>query len=356
MDLSQQSITGRRFDLNRRGYDPGAVDTHLADIASAVASRDIKMAELEASVASLEAKVQDADESEEALRLTLKAAAHAKQELLAGAREEVETMEREASAKADKTVEEANVKAASIVEKATADSGTLMGETEGKAASLIGDAQTRAAAMADGARQQAANVVTAALAESETLVARIEDLRQRFGEAEEALAALQSASVPHADTAREALEGGLEMARETVDDPEILAAMAVTSVVTGADDSTPSPAASEDGRPEHVESEHVQTGAEIVSTEDASEPDTAQPDPEPVAHVEAEPGPVTPAEPVTEPPVEQAAEDQDTPEQSADDQLEAQPERHLEVVEPAESSSDISDKVDRLLEELREVT
>ena len=50
--------------------------------------------------ASLQAKVQDADESEEALRLTLKAAAHAKEELLANATEQAKIMEDEAAARA----------------------------------------------------------------------------------------------------------------------------------------------------------------------------------------------------------------------------------------------------------------
>ena len=63
MDLSQQSITGRQFDMNRRGYDPEAVDSHLTEIATAVADRERRIAELEATVTALEAKVQDADES-----------------------------------------------------------------------------------------------------------------------------------------------------------------------------------------------------------------------------------------------------------------------------------------------------
>ena len=46
MDLSHQSITGRQFELNRRGYDPDIVDAHLAEIAAAVADREREVAAL----------------------------------------------------------------------------------------------------------------------------------------------------------------------------------------------------------------------------------------------------------------------------------------------------------------------
>ncbi|MCP5112626.1 MAG: hypothetical protein GY953_17520, partial [bacterium] len=49
-----------------------------------------------------------------------------------------------------------------------------------------------------------------------------------------------------------------------------------------------------------------------------------------------------------------AEEQQAAAEDDADKQQATEP--HLEVVDPPESTADISDKVDRLLEELREVT
>ncbi len=114
MDLSHQSITGQQFELNRRGYDPEAVDRHLAQIATAAAESEARLQELEATIPSLEAKVRDADESEEALRLTLKAAAHAKEELLAGAREQASITQREADEAAAKLVGDAKERAAAL--------------------------------------------------------------------------------------------------------------------------------------------------------------------------------------------------------------------------------------------------
>ena len=47
MDLSPKSIIGREFELNRRGYDPDAVDSHLDEIAEAVAAQTKRFAEME---------------------------------------------------------------------------------------------------------------------------------------------------------------------------------------------------------------------------------------------------------------------------------------------------------------------
>ena len=96
--------------------------------------------------------MQDANESEEALRLTLKAAAHAKEELLAGARDQVKIME-----------DAAAEKAASVV-----------GEAEERANALTVGAETQAAAIKQEANAQAREVARAAVAESELLVGRIE--------------------------------------------------------------------------------------------------------------------------------------------------------------------------------------
>jgi DivIVA domain-containing protein len=300
MDLSQQSITGHQFDLNRRGYDPDAVDAHLADIAAAVTQREHRVAELEAAVASLEAKVQDANESEEALRLTLKAAAHAKEELLAGAREQAKALETEATGKAQQ----------------------ILAEATGRAEELTANAEARGAAMEDGARERARQVARAALAESEALVTHIEELRTRLAVAEEAVAALRTETDPRIGNAKEALEAALEKAHESVDNPDVLEQLAAEAspVVISA--------------PQEDATVHEQSwGAE------AAEASTEAP-----AAAEPEGGGFS----SDESPVEGTAE-------TAPDEQAAEPQ--LEVVpEQAESSSDISDKVDRLLEELREVT
>ena len=55
MDLTHQSITGRQFELNRRGYDPDAVNAHLSEIASVVGERERHIAELESTIESLQA-------------------------------------------------------------------------------------------------------------------------------------------------------------------------------------------------------------------------------------------------------------------------------------------------------------
>ncbi len=209
MDLSQQSITGHQFDLNRRGYDPDSVDAHLREIAAAVSARDAEFAaktaemeELRRNSAELQSKVQDASESEEALRLTLKAAAHAKEELLANAREQAAVMEQEASERAQQMVAEAEALARSLTE----------------------EAEARANAMTEGAMARAREVARAALSESELLVVRIEQLRTQVDDAEESLRALSTEASPRLVEARQELDKALEAARASAENPELLAA------------------------------------------------------------------------------------------------------------------------------------
>ena len=305
MDLTHESITSHQFDLNRRGYDPDAVDAHLREIAAAVAARESEIAGLRRTITELDAKVQDASESEEALRLTLKAAAHAKEELLAGARQQAATMEEEASTRAQQ----------------------LVADAEAKAKALTDQAQARADAMTHGATEQARQVAQAALSESELQVVRIEQLRAQVQSAEESLRVLGAEASPRLGEARQALDKALEAARASAENPELLAA-----AVSTAPPPPPPPA------PENVStSPAVET--DTVSTDAAATP------------------PAAPAE-------TQHAPDGDEPEseqhqQAADDDEATAPQ--LEVVaepggESKESSSDISNKVDRLLEELREVT
>lgn len=387
MDLSHQSITGRDFELNRRGYDPDVIDAHLEEIAAAVAERAARLAELEGVVESLQARVQDADESQEALRLTLKAAAHAKEELLANAREQATTMEDEATARAE----------------------SLVGDAEARASELTQVAESRAKSTEEEARARAGEVAKAALAESEVLVARIEDLRTSLETAESALGALQSEVGPHVAAARSALETALSKAREGAEDPSILAASAPI-----AEDSLP------DAEPE-TEHHEVRGQYEDASTEELRQPEPDesiqsveqhdephgehdQPHGEEVSQAPDQQGTnvsveehADPASEAVEEPAVPVSFEESTAgfeaeqpdavveESTADDVVgeeivpedretsdgsDAEPSAaesgpdhagenggpHLEVVESEESAADISDKVDRLLEELREVT
>ncbi len=324
MDLSKQSITGPEFDLNRRGYDPDAVDGHLREIAAAVADRESQIAERETLIASLEAKVQDADESEEALRLTLKAAAHAKAELLAGAREQVKTMESEAAAKA----------------------ATVVNDAEAKASELTSGAEARAAAIEEGASAQARDVAKAALAESELLVGRIESLRQQLSVAEGALSKLSVEAAPNIASSREALDNALAQARETVENPELL---------RPAPAAPPAPAVA----PEPVEAmAAVEPEVAPASVPEAPESVAAVPTEEAVAAEAPEQAPVDESHDSGQ--ADYAAEAQGPgPQDESVDSAgtdEQRHEPHLEVVAATESTAEISDKVDRLLEELREVT
>jgi DivIVA domain-containing protein len=303
VDLSPRSITGREFELNRRGYDPDAVDSHLKEIADAVAAQTNRMSEMETVVASLQAKVQDANESEEALRLTLKAAAHAKEELLAGAREQVKTMEGEAASKA----------------------ATVVGDAEAKAKELTDGAVAQAAAITQGASVQARDVAKAALAETELLVARIEALRHQLTSAEDALSTLSSEASPNVDAARQALDHALAQARETVENPALLESAAAP---------TPEPAAV----PAPEEPVALPLVAEAPA--EGGAPEVLMPEAEATEPPAAPPAAAVPVAP-------------EQPEESAEP-VEEIP--HLEVVATAESTAEISDKVDRLLEELREVT
>lgn len=326
MDLSQESITSHQFDLNRRGYDPDAVDAHLREIAAAAASRESELADLRRTVAELEAKVQDASESEEALRLMLKAAAHAKEELLAGAREQAAALEAEAADKAQK----------------------LVADAEAQAGTITRDAQARSEAMTQGATERARTVARAALSESELLVVRIEQLRAQVQAAEDSLRSLSTDAGPRLDEARRTLDEALEAARASAENPELLAAAVPAA-----------PHFPAEPQPEEVaETSAAQPGFPVPATAEPSFEESAAAEP---AAEEVQPEQLA----QSETPPEQAAESETPPEQAP--QAEAsgeQPAPQLEVVEsdesgpeePAESSADISNKVDRLLEELREVT
>lgn len=298
MDLDATSITSKQFDLNRRGYDPDAVDAHLAEIARAVAEREELLRNLEQKVASLGARVQDAHESEEALRLTLKAAAHAKEELLATARQDAEAMEAEAVRKTEELVKAA-------------------------------EAQTDA--MLAAARDQAQDLIRTAIAETDTLVNHIEELRSQVDTSRRVLAGVAESVLPELQDSHQALDEALTKARASAADADVL----VASLADAEADTIPAPETA-DEEPEEL--------APVDAAGDESEPAAAE---EPDHEIESS------AESVDEQGEPQAPDDAAEPE-SADDGENA--ERHLEVVESAESSSEISSKVDRLLEELREVT
>ncbi len=324
MDLSHQSITGHQFDLNRRGYDPDAVDEHLREVAAAVAERDAEVAdkdrsiaELRQQIAELEAKVQDADESEEALRLTLKAAAHAKEELLAGARDQAAVLEREAAEKAERVLAEAEASAQKVTDEANA----------------------RATAMTEGSRERAREVAQAALSESELLVVRIEQLRSQVEAAEGALRDLQSEASPRLVEARQGLDRALEAARASAQNPELLAA-AASHVAQQDEVDEPAPADQPSFPEQGLPGEDARFQQEAADQTPSSEDQTVEDNPD---EQSAMPGnqPMGEAESAT------AAATADVGDSSQGEQGE---QAH------AETSADISDKVDRLLEELREVT
>ncbi len=341
MDLSHQSITGQQFELNRRGYDPDAVDAHLAQIAAATAERENRMAEMERTMASLAAKVQDANESEEALRLTLKAAAHAKEELLAGAREQAKATQDEAEKNAERAVREAGEHAERAVREAEEYAQRVVSEADSSSQATVAGAQAQAEAMTANATAQAQDVARAALTESELLVERIEDLRGRVAGAENALRSLDADASPRLESAREALDSALEQARASAENPELLAAASTPPSDTPpivAPFSTEPPVDEPAAKvtPESPEPQYVE--------EPAIQQAPADPPPAHESTAPADEGP--PHLEVVEPPASQAI-----PEPAPDSPTEAP-----ESGDATESTADISDKVDRLLEELREVT
>lgn len=331
MDLSQQSITGHQFDLNRRGYDPDSVDAHLREIAAAVSARDAEVAAKDAEIgelrrvgAELQSKVQDASESEEALRLTLKAAAHAKEELLSNAREHVAVMEQEASERAQQ----------------------MIAEAEAQARSLTDEAEARAGAMTAGAMERARDVARAALSESELLVVRIEQLRAQVGGAEESLRALSTEAGPRLAEARQGLDKALDAARASAENPELLAAATPEQQplvdVASQDHYAPRPEVVP--HDQAIEADEVPQPEFDHDTDEAPEADQHGVFPEPVSQgfdealQEPEPAPTSEVE------------------ASRDWHSEPEPEAETVPEQATESSADISNKVDRLLEELREVT
>jgi DivIVA domain-containing protein len=346
VDLSQESITGHQFDLNRRGYDPDSVDAHLREIAAAVSVRDAEFAaktaeieELRRSSAELQSKVQDASESEEALRLTLKAAAHAKEELLANAREQAALMEQEASERAQQMVVEA----------------------EAHAKSLTDGAEARASAMTEGAIQRAREVARAALSESELLVVRIEQLRTQVDGAEESLRALSSEAGSRLVEARQGLDQALEAARASAENPELLAAAIPESLPTANVASQDLHALQPEVAPHDQPIEagvapqsEFEQGADVANVDSQPELEQAT-DEVPVAHHE-ESFPAAVSHSSDEAP--QPSEPGATPEVETPRDWPPEPAPEAETVseQSSESSADISNKVDRLLEELREVT
>ena len=195
----------------------------------------------------------------------------------------------------------------------------------------------------------------------------------------ERLAAIQAETSPQIQGAREALDGALAKAKEIAEDPTVLE-RAAEEQVAAAGAGAPSSAAEPDQAASEVQAKpetHVAGVDEVARADDqpveetplaAPAPDGSsveaaadeavaapmEPQPEAAAHSEAPPQADEVPSHAEEPPQPEAP--------SAEPPPVAEPAPHLEVVETVEggetqeSASDISDKVDRLLEELREVT
>jgi hypothetical protein len=211
----------------------------------------------------------------------------------------------------------------------------LVSEAEANAAAITQEAEAKAAAMTQGASARARDVARAALSESELLVVRIEQIRAQVQQAEDALRALSGDGGPRLEEARRVLDTAMEAARSSAENPELLAAAA-----------TPPPQQPAAGSPMPPETPAVPTGpAEGVGSE-------APQAPQPIESIEQpthqEPVATVAHEVETEPEVPPAASDATRSDEQASDVEQSD--------SVAESSADISDKVDRLLEELREVT
>jgi len=213
------------FPKVRKGYDPSAVDEHIAHLQRV--HRD-EMAILRKESTDLQQRLDAATEQQEAVHLTLVAVGKAKEELLAQAgrsRDEVATAARaeaeeilnqarldalrlvseareggdllltEAKAAAEKAVPDVTARTQRLLEEAEDRASQLLANAEGERVALIAGARTEAENTVEAARQEAAAVreepvephpqETAAFeAESEQLRARITHLEREVADLE----------------------------------------------------------------------------------------------------------------------------------------------------------------------------
>lgn len=136
-NLSRFDITGPRFETQRRGYDPQAVDRHLARVAEAFAE--------------LQTELGQASTDQTALDL-LKSAERTARDTKLGAEIDANRIR----ATATNELEEAQFESAQLVEQARAEAAQILDTAKTEAEHIVGQAANKAAAIERGAHQQAA--------------------------------------------------------------------------------------------------------------------------------------------------------------------------------------------------------
>lgn len=192
MDSLAESVEGRSFDVERRGYDRKQVDRFLTEIAASIASLEDNLRDALIQSRELERRRVGTREAEESVGSAYIAAAEAKQKLLSDADERAALVLRDAEIEVAKllaepqaTAEQARKDAEGLLLQAQArlDTANKEAETIGEETeSIRADATKRADAEVSKAREEADQIRGEAAGEAE------EALKEAGTEAESILA------------------------------------------------------------------------------------------------------------------------------------------------------------------------
>jgi cell division septum initiation protein DivIVA len=198
VELDAAQIREQRFEIVKRGFEPPAVETFLAEIAGEIERRDQELSEVTATIERLEGEIAEARGSEEALRLTLVAATQAKDEMLTAAK-----------AEAEETVASATERAKEL----------LLG-SEREAKKTVAAAKERADELMAASQKETDAMALSVLEANAVLLQRLEALSSVVEDTEQMLRSIADDAVPQLEAARGTL---LEAITETKETPDVVA-------------------------------------------------------------------------------------------------------------------------------------
>lgn len=148
MDAMSTQIASRRFDIVKRGYDPGAVSSYLAKIGDQVAKLEDELRVARKRIQDLEHRTKDVSAADTVVRTAFLAAADSKAKLI-----------EEAEARARQIIEEAERRAAQL--------GGASGSAEAESLLLearrrLEDSERAALARREQAEREAEQIIAAA--------------------------------------------------------------------------------------------------------------------------------------------------------------------------------------------------
>jgi cell division septum initiation protein DivIVA len=187
MDAMSTQIASRKFDIVRRGYESGAVDSYLAKIGDQFGKLEDSLRVARSKIEDLERRTRDLDTADTVVRTTFLAAAEAKAKLIAEAEEKARDIiasaeSRAASMSAVNSSGEAEsvlLEARRRLEESERHALALRTEAEREAAAIVASAKARVSD--DGTRSMGGDA-TAAADELSRLVETLGSLKEASGQ------------------------------------------------------------------------------------------------------------------------------------------------------------------------------